>query len=128
MSVVARFYVSNIQEPPEGTSTAAQVSLGAVCRGAANSAWASATPCGNIQMWIRNDKATEYFERGKEYEVTFTEVTPPKQGDGHSVSAYRNDSGYLTCGICGHWPQGQDRPHMEAADLDWSKHDEHFKA
>ncbi|GAC1521603.1 MAG: hypothetical protein NVS3B1_05990 [Marmoricola sp.] len=125
MAVAARFFVSAVHAPPENSSQGTQVYLGAVCRGAANSVWASATPSGRIEMTIRNDLAAEQFKTGKEYEVVFREVTPPKQGDGHAVSAYRSH-GYLSCGVCGHYPSGQDRPEMEAADLDWSTHDQHF--
>lgn len=129
MSVVARFFVSNVVPPAEGTSQGTQVSFGAVCRGAANSQWASATPGGSIQMTIRNDLASQQFERGKEYEVTFREVTPPKQGDGHSVQAHKQ-YGTWTCGVCGLYPQGQTygsgAPVEDPATLDWSNHDQHF--
>lgn len=130
MSVIARFFVSSVTPPPEGSSAGTQVYLGAVCRGAANSEWASATPAGSIQMTIRNDRASEQFEVGKEYEVVFREVEKPVQGDGHSVQAFQPSyTKTWTCGVCGFYAEGQEYG-VEVTDpstLDWSKHDEHFK-
>lgn len=130
MTVAARFYVSSITPPPENSSSGTQVFLGAVCRGAANSEWASATPAGSIQMTIRNDRASEQFEQGAEYEVTFTKVDKPVFGDGHSVQAYQASyANTWCCGVCGFYAEGQTYG-VEVEDpstLDWSKHDEHFK-
>lgn len=127
-SVVAKFYVSSVTPPPEGSSAGTQVYLGAVCRGAANSEWASATPAGSIQMTIRNDLAAAVFEQGKEYEVYFREVAKPVEGDGHSVQAYESH-GWWTCGVCGFSGGGQQAgvTVTDPATLDWSNHDEHFK-
>lgn len=129
--VVARFFVQHIDLPPEGSSQGTAVNLSAVCRGAANSEWASATPAGNIRMVIRNDLASQQFERGKEYEVTFREVETPKFGDGHAVQAVHLYGGKTwACGVCGIYAQGQDyNPDAEETDpttLDWSGHDVHF--
>ena len=131
MSVAARFYVSSVTPPPENSSAGTLVYLGAVCRGAANSEWASATPAGQIQMTIRNDLASQQFVQGREYEVTFREVTPPKLGDGHSVQAFQPSYSYSTswtCGVCGFYAEGQTYgvDVEDPATLDWSKHDQHF--
>lgn len=133
MTVVARFFAQHIETPPEGTSQGTVVNLSAVCRGAANSEWASATPAGTIRMVIRNDLASAQFERGKEYEVTFREVETPKAGDGHSVQAVQLYGGKAwSCGVCGIYPKSQPYPPAEPVEdpstLDWSNHDEHFKA
>lgn len=127
MGVIARFFVQHIELPPEGSSQGTVVNLSAVCRGAANSEWASATPAGNVRMVIRNDLASQQFERGKEYEVTFHEVESPKAGDGHSVQAVQLYEGtFWSCGVCGIYPQGQTKGGMDPATLDWSQHDQHF--
>lgn len=125
MSVAARFFVQSTTTH-EG-ATANHVQLGAVCRGAANSAWSSATPCGQISMHIRNDAAFEQFAQGEEYEVTFRKVEKPVEGDGHSVSAYDNH-GSWTCGVCGFYAKGQTYGVVvdDPATLDWSEHDKHF--
>lgn len=129
-NVAARFYVSSVTPPPENSSSGTLVALGAVCRGAANSEWASATPAGSIQMTIRNDKASEQFEQGQEYEVLFRKVDKPVEGDGHAVQAHRPNWAQTTwsCGVCGHYPDGQTYGVVveDPATLDWSKHDEHF--
>lgn len=129
MTVAARFFVQSVEPPPEGTSQGTVVNLSAVCRGAANSRWASATPQGNVRMVIRNDLASQQFERGKEYEVTFTEVDPPKLGDGHAVKAFRPYGGsYWACEECGLTPvQDYNVLAEDPSTLDWSGHDEHFK-
>jgi hypothetical protein len=130
MSVIAKFYVSSVTPPAENTSGGTVVHLGAVCRGAANSTWASATPAGSIQMTIRNDAASEQFVMGDEYEVIFRKVDKPVQGDGHSVQAahptWAPES--WVCGVCGQYPDGQVYGVVveDPATLDWSKHDEHF--
>lgn len=130
MTVAARFFVSSIRRPEPESSQGTAISLGAVCRGAANSEWSSATPVGSISMTVRNESAIAQFEQGEEYEVTFRKVEKPVEGDGHSVQAFK--ASYATtwsCGVCGFYADGQqygvdvDDP----ATLDWSKHDEHFK-
>lgn len=130
MNVAARFYVQTVEEFPG--STASNVRLGAVCRGAHNAEWSSATPSGQIQMSIRNDLATAQFVAGKEYEVTFREVLPPQPGDGHQVRGYINSSGYISCGECGTIPQLPEGTTygptgaLPAELLDWSGHDSRF--
>lgn len=127
MTVAARFFVSSIGK--QSGSTANHVQLGAVCRGAANSEWSSATPAGSISMHIRNDAAFEQFEQGAEYEVTFRKIEKPVEGDGHSVQAFRPSySSHLQCGVCGFYPAGDNGPDATPESLDWSKHDEHFGA
>lgn len=100
MSVRAKFFVSKVDQP-EG-ATAAQVHLGAVCRGVENSMWAQFTPAGNISMSIKNDLATEQFRVGEEYEVVFRRVAKPAPGDGHSIVEAVTPSGQIVCETCGH--------------------------
>lgn len=120
MTVVAKFYVSKLVRH-EGAPTADRIELGAVCRGAENKLWASATPWGHIEMGSLNDKATDEFEEGAEYEVTFRRVEKPKPGDGHAPELY---SGGRECGRCGMYP---DRD-FETGKDDWSKHEELYGA
>lgn len=101
MAVVAKFYVTSItRSHPE--APAAQINMGAVCRGAANSEWASATPSGSLVMTVRNDAAIAQFEAGKEYYLTFTEAEPkPVEHDGHSYTPAVTSWGMHCCGVCG---------------------------
>lgn len=99
MSVRAKFYVSNL-ENPEGAA-AAQVQLHAVCRGVENAMWAQATPAGSITMHVKNDPAFEQFEKGAEYEVTFRKVAKPAPGDGHAIVPAANMHGGVVCEVCG---------------------------
>ena len=121
MSVIAKFYVSKLTRH-EGAPTADKIELGAVCRGAENKLWASATPSGSIVMFCLNDAATDQFEEGAEYEVTFRRVEKPKPGDGHAPELY---SGGRECGRCGMYP-GRDEGTGEYDD--WSKHAEVYGA
>lgn len=131
MSVVAKFYVTNV-ERPEGSSTASKIDLAPVCRGVENSSWASATPGGSLTLWSLNDNATDYFERGQEYEIHFLQVAKPEPGDGHSVRAIKTKYGSYICATCGGAPQFDiikyryDNVPME--ELDWTKHTEIYAA
>jgi hypothetical protein len=99
--VKAKFYVTDIQRShPE--APAALITMGAVCRGAVNSEWASATPSGSLQMTVRNELAVAQFEVGKEYYLTFEEAEPkPVQKDGHKYVFATTSWGMNCCGICG---------------------------
>ena len=128
MSVVAKFFVSRV-ERNEGTPTASQVQMGAVCRGRENRAWASATPGGSISLGILNERATAYFEEGSEYLVTFQKVEKPKPGDGHApvpAPQYGQDhpgAPQFICEFCGLYASVGDD-----GSVDWSKHVEHYGA
>lgn len=130
MPVKAKFYVGKI-DARDG-ATGATVHLGAVCRGIENSSWAAATPSGSIQMTILNDLATEYFEQGAEYEVTFVKAAKPMPGDGHQVDPVKAKHGYTICGTCGAYPlvhvgagEKIDDPSTWGPDA-WKAHDEMF--
>lgn len=99
MTVRAKFYVSKIDRP-EG-ATASTVYLGAVCRGIENAMWSQFTPAGSIQMSIKNDLATDQFEYGAEYEVTFTKVAKPQPNDGHEIKPAVDKNGVEICEFCG---------------------------
>lgn len=126
--VRAKFYVQKITRA-EGSSTADQVVLGAVCRGVENALWSQYTPSGTISMGVLNEAATAQFIEGEEYEVTFTRVTRPKPGDGHAVVAVKTMHGNWVCETCGANPSWDfsayrypELPPAEA--LDWSTHRE----
>jgi len=130
MSVVAKFYVTNV-ERPEGSSTASKIDLQPVCRGIENAGWASATPGGSITLWSLNDNATDYFERGQEYEIHFLQVAKPTPGDGHSVRAIKTKYGSYICATCGGSPNFKNDARWDTAtldDLDWTKHTEIYSA
>lgn len=104
MSVRAKFFCQKVtptvEEAPEAPSR--QVSFSAVCRGAANRQWSSATPAGSISMNIRNDAATTQFEVGKEYYVDFTPAeAAPTRGDGHEAQPGLTAWNTLACEACG---------------------------
>lgn len=131
MSVVAKFYVSNV-ERPEGSSTASKIDMQAVCRGIENSGWASATPGGNMTLWSLNDNATDYFERGCEYEIHFVKVAKPTPGDGHTTRPIKTKYGSYICATCGGAPSWDNTKYdwstVPMEDLDWSTHDAMYSA
>ncbi len=106
MSVTAKFHCQNItptiEENPGAHSRV--VTFGAVCRGAANRDWASATPAGSITMTIRNDHATAQFVKGEEYLLTFEHAPKPVPADGHKAqpgpTSWQKDEG-AACEVCG---------------------------
>lgn len=103
MSVTAKFYVQNvipsIEEQPDAVSRV--VTLGAVCRGAANREWASATPAGSVTMTVRNDAAVAQLVKGEEYELTFRHVPKPTPGDGHEARPGPTSWNTVACETCG---------------------------
>jgi hypothetical protein len=99
MSVKAKFYVTDIE--PNGGPQAAILKMQAVCRGVENAMWAQATPWGNITMGIKNDPATQQFEKGAEYEVIFRKVEKPTPGDGHEIVQATTMHGAIVCETCG---------------------------
>lgn len=120
--VVAKFYVRKVTPTPEGSSTAAQIEMGAVCRGIENAVWSQATPGGSISMNVLNAAATPYFEEGAEYLVTFERVAKPEPHDGHKLIVVQDKHGAFLCETCGFfpiWPDG-----FKQGVADWSKHDE----
>lgn len=126
MAVRAKFYVQSIKRV-EGSSTADQVTLGAVCRGVENAVWSQATPAGTIQLSVLNEDATAQFAEGEEYYVTFEHADKPRPGDGHAPVPIRNKWGAWLCETCGGFPSYDTRAHPEwakvpAEALDWSVH------
>ena len=98
--IVRAKFVCYKAENPEGAA-AAQVQLGAVCRGIENAMWAQATPSGSIQMNVKNDPAFEQFEKGAEYEVIFRKVAKPTANDGHEIIPAVDMHGRQICEFCG---------------------------
>jgi hypothetical protein len=129
MSVRAKFFCQNItRSHPE--APAATITMGAVCRGAANAEWASATPSGSLQMTVRNDLATAQFEIGKEYYLTFEAAeAKPESGDGHPYTPATTSWGMNCCGVCGavgSWLAEQGKYEWDEAAQ--AKHDELYQS
>lgn len=78
MSVVARFYVSEITRRAYDPG-AVQVTMQAVGRGEENKAWASATPSGQVTMAIKNGDAAAFFgdRLGKDVTIKFEAADEP---------------------------------------------------
>lgn len=100
-SVVAKFFVQSITPRNAPKGSAAQITMGAVCRGVENASWSAATPSGSIQMNILNDAATAQFEEGAEYLVTFVKVAKPAPNDGHVAQPVTTKHNTLVCATCG---------------------------
>lgn len=121
MTVVAKFFCSKVTPTPDGSSTAQQVVLGAVCRGVENALWSQYTPSGSITMGVLNEAATAQFEEGAEYRVTFERVAKPMPNDGHPLVVVQDKHGALLCETCGlhpTWPDG-----YKQGAPDFSQHD-----
>lgn len=127
MPVQAKFFVSAVKRT-DGSSTADQVTLGAVCRGVENALWSQATPAGQITLSILNEAATDQFIPGEEYLVTFTRVDKPVPGDGHAPKPVRHPKwNNWLCETCGGTPSYDARTHpdprtLAVDELDWSVH------
>jgi len=126
MTVRAKFYVQSIKRV-EGSSTADQVTLGAVCRGVENAVWSQATPSGTITLGILNEAATGQFVEGEEYVVTFEHADKLTPGDGHAPLPIRNKWGSWLCETCGGCPSYDTKAHPVYSEvpvdaLDWSVH------
>ena len=103
------------------------VRLMPVVRGVENREWASATPSGQMTMFINNERAREAFVVGEEYEAVFVHRPKPRLGDGHAVDQYEDHPSYdpsktlYVCRTCGSYaslnPDGTPN---------WEKHDEHW--
>jgi hypothetical protein len=128
MTVQAKFFVQNTEGTPDGKSAAAKVKMSAVCRGVENAGWASATPVGNLEMFILNQDAFAQFEKGAEYLLTFERVAKPEAGDGHQPQPVSTKSGALVCAVCGCVPiyVSTDWRDHSLENLDWSSHQERF--
>ena len=109
MAVKAKMYLSNKTANEAQSSTT--LSFGAVCRGAANREWASATPAGSLTMTVRNEAAVAQFEVGQEYYLTFEPAEPkPVRHDGHQAKPGPLPYPGIACEICGlggSWADGQ---------------------
>jgi hypothetical protein len=60
MAVQARFYVTELTYSAHDPE-AAKLKLSAVVRGPENAAWSKATPSGNIEMYVTNAAAVQFF-------------------------------------------------------------------
>lgn len=107
-TVTARFYVSESKKTAYTGDGGGIVKLSAVSRGDKNAQWASATPCGTVEMTINNPAAFKVFDGavGRDVSITF-EVDVPlvKPGDGHEFRQSTLAEGVWgggegTCGEC----------------------------
>lgn len=109
MSVKAKFYVTGAEHAPGADPEHMQgsVKLQAVCRGASNAQWASATPSGSLQMYINNPPAFRWFHDriGKEISLTLEDaLTDPATHEFVEPDPIAKQSSWMadTCGECGH--------------------------
>ena len=122
MTVISKWYVRTVPPTAPGSSTAAQIEMGAVCRGIENAMWSAYTPGGSLTMGTLNDAAAAYFEEGAEYLVTFERAIKPAPHDGHQLVVVQDKHGAFLCETCGFfplWPDG-----FKQGTPDWSKHDD----
>lgn len=83
MAVTARFYVREITQMASSgwaaPAPAGTIKLSVCTRGPENKEWATATPSGNIEMYVSNSPAWEWFQerlqKGEDVSVTF-DVAP----------------------------------------------------
>ena len=108
MSVKAKFFVQGAEHStgadPENMQ--GSVKLQAVCRGASNAQWASATPSGQLTMYITNPPAFRYFHDriGKEVSLTIDDAkNDPATHDFVEPDPIAEDISWMkdTCGECG---------------------------
>ena len=77
MAVQARMFVKSVKQTSHAPE-AREVELSAVSRGEEAKEWSKYTPSANLTMWITNPSAHEQFEVGREFLLTFEDVTPQK--------------------------------------------------
>jgi hypothetical protein len=109
-AVEARFYVASTTEQGQPTDKGCkgQVKLSAVSRGDQNRQWASATPCGSLDMTILNPAAFEevrsWQRAGWDVQVVLKPVRVLKPEDGHFFRQATHDDPtdyYAREGLCG---------------------------
>lgn len=112
MRLRAKFYVSGVTLLPG--SQGVKLNMSAVARGDRNAGWATATPCGQVEMTINNPAAAQHVEdfmqaarrTGKQPEV-FLDIAPSTDGwpgDGHAfrlADISESSYGHGKCGECG---------------------------
>lgn len=108
MSVKAKFFIQSAEHTigSDPTFMNGNVKMGAVCRGAANAAWSSATPSGQFQMYVSNPSAFKWFHDriGKEVSISIVEAyTDPETHPFVEPDPIAKDSSWMkdTCGDCG---------------------------
>lgn len=113
MHTRAKFYISGLTLLP-GKDSGVKVNLSAVSRGDRNAEWATATPCGSMEMTINNPAAAKVWQdfmeqarnTGKSPEV-FIDIKPSDDGwagDGHQfrlADVAEGIYGHGSCGECG---------------------------
>jgi hypothetical protein len=119
MSVSSKWYVTKIDGQ--------QVYFSPVCRGIENRQWSSATPGGEMRLYITNPDALAQYELYQEYEFVSEHRPKPAPGDRHPVDHYVDhpasdpSRSLHICATCGSYarlsPDGEP---------DWTGHYETF--
>lgn len=74
-TVRAKFYCSNVKEEGDSEFACLSAVYGSDDKdNEENNQFSEATPYGELEMMIDNDKAQGFFEQGKEYYLDFTEA------------------------------------------------------
>jgi hypothetical protein len=74
--VIAQFRVTGKVEQPEYTNEDGNKAYRITMTAVQGTPFGKYTPVGDISMIIKNDRASQLFEVGKEYEVRFSESIP----------------------------------------------------
>ena len=73
--VVCKFFVASVGSSHycKGTKSGESIEMNAVgCEGE-NKTWATATPSGQLKMWVANPECFGFFVPGKAYKITIEE-------------------------------------------------------
>ena len=73
--VQAKMYVSAISFEQGGV----RLKLNAVSRGEENKQWAQYTPSGSMELYVKNELATDNFAPGQEWLITMTPADAPEE-------------------------------------------------
>lgn len=77
MAIQARMFVQSLKQNA-GSPEAREVVMTAVTRGQDSASWSKWTPSANLTMFITNPAALDQIQVGKEFLLTFEDVTPEK--------------------------------------------------
>jgi len=78
MTVQARMFVQRVSQTAHQPE-AREVELTVITRGDEAKEWAKYTPSATLKMWITNPAAHEQFAVGREFLLTFEDVTPVRE-------------------------------------------------
>ena len=75
VAIQARMFVQSLKQNA-GTPEAREVVMTAVTRGKESAGWSKWTPSATLTMFVTNPDALEQIEVGREFLLTFEDVTP----------------------------------------------------